>query len=159
MPVLLLSVRLRRLPRSPLRRLRPSQPKHRPPELKSVTIVRNPRKTHPANRLLPPRLPHLPPPLPLLLPLPKSRNPPAPACSGSRPSLPSRAIRSARRCSTSSPRISCPKPIGRMSKTRCCLPTSALKPANSWSRSCVRTPASQASPIRSRCVPLCETSC
>ena len=47
----------------------------------------------------------------------KPRKPPAPACSASRRACPSPAIRSARPCSTSSPRTSSPKPTGRTSKT------------------------------------------
>ena len=55
-------------------------------------------------------------------------------------------------CSTSSPRISSPKPTGRTSKTPSCLPTWARKPANSSLRNCATTPASPANPTLPKCV-------
>ena len=70
----------------------------------------------------------------------------------SRLACPSPATRSAKPCSTSSPRISSPKPTGRTSKTPCCSLTSARRRASNWWRSCATTPASPASPIRPKCV-------
>ena len=77
-----------------------------------------------SNRRRPPRpsrrLPHM-----------MYRKNPARAFSGSRRNFPGPRIRSARRCSTSSPKTTSPNPIGRTSRTRCCWPTSVPKQASS----------------------------